>query len=70
MSISIEGIRPALLTDEAFRLLDGLRGFRHFFRHPYGYEIDSRKIKIVLEDALKLKNLYRDLVAKFIEKFK
>ena len=68
MSIHIEGIRPSLLTDEAFGLLDGLRGFRHFFRHAYGYEIDPRKVKIVLEDALRLKGLYKDLVANFIEK--
>lgn len=68
MSIPIEGIRPALLSDEAYRLLDNLRAFRHFFRHAYSYEIELKRVKIVLEDALRLKDLYRKLALDFIEK--
>lgn len=70
MSIPIEGIRPFLLTEDATKLLDGLRSFRHLFRHAYNYNIDSRKLKIVLEDALDLKHLYKELTSKFIEKLK
>jgi len=68
MSIFIRGIRPALLSDEAYRLLDNLRAFRHFFRHAYSYEIELRKIKIVLDDALRLKGIYPDLVKDFLER--
>lgn len=67
MSLDIKGIRPALLSNETYRLLDNLRGFRHFFRHAYRYEIEVRKTKIVLEDALKLKEIYQDSVNHFLE---
>lgn len=70
MSIPIEGIRPYLLTEDAAKLLDELRSFRHLFRHAYNYEIDPRKLKIVLEDAHKLKKDYKELVTDFIEKLK
>lgn len=40
MAIPIEGIRPALLSQESYTLLDNLRSFRHFFRHAYSYELD------------------------------
>ncbi|MCD6214751.1 MAG: hypothetical protein J7J46_07230 [Candidatus Desulfofervidus sp.] len=70
MSISIEGIRPALLSAEAYKLLDNLRAFRHFFRHAYAYEIDSRKIKIVLEDAFRLRKIYQSLARNFLKSLK
>lgn len=68
MSIFIRGVRPALLSDEAYKLLDNLRAFRHFFRHAYDHEIELRKIKIVLDDALRLKEIYPALVKNFLEK--
>ncbi|MFQ5722547.1 MAG: hypothetical protein ACE5GI_08645 [Candidatus Aminicenantales bacterium] len=70
MSIFIKGIRPALLSDEAYRLLDSLRAFRHFFRHAYNYEIELRKVKIVLDDALRLKEIYPGLVKDFLERIR
>ncbi|MBC7342481.1 MAG: hypothetical protein H5U02_08540 [Clostridia bacterium] len=66
MSLEIEGVRPALLSEEAVRMLDNLRSFRHFFRHAYSYELDRRKLKIVLEDALRLRGLYRLDVERFL----
>jgi hypothetical protein len=67
MSISIEGVRPALLSDESLKLLDSLRAFRHFFRHAYAYELDPKKVNIVLEDAFKLKPLYKKEIKKFLQ---
>lgn len=67
---SIEGIRPALLSEESFRLLDSLRAFRHFFRHAYSYELDPRKVALVVEDALKLKKLYRQEIDRFLEQLR
>lgn len=58
MKISIEGVRPAVLSEESFRRLDALRAFRHFFRHAYSYELDPKKVALVVEDALALKRLY------------
>jgi uncharacterized protein YutE (UPF0331/DUF86 family) len=67
MKISIEGVRPALLSEESYRLLDSLRAFRHFFRHAYSYELDPRKVALVVEDALKLKKLYQQDIDNFLE---
>ena len=39
MKIRIEGMRPNLLSESTYRLLDELRRFRHFFRHAYGVEL-------------------------------
>jgi len=66
MAISIEGVRPNLISEKTFMLLNNLRGFRHFFRHAYSYELDDRKIKIVLEDAYKVKDLFKNDLEKFL----
>ncbi|MGA1863024.1 hypothetical protein OWM07_09075 [Deferribacter thermophilus] len=66
MAISIEGVRPNMISEKTFKLLNNLRGFRHFFRHAYSYELDDRKIKIVLEDAYKVKDLFKNDLEKFL----
>lgn len=66
MTLSIEGIRPALISEESFTLLNNLKSFRHFFRHAYGYELDKRKVAIVLEDAQKLKETFKLDLERFL----
>lgn len=66
MTLSIEGVRPALLSEETHKLLDELRAFRHFFRHAYAYEIKHEKMKPVLDSAERLKAVYRKNVHKFL----
>ena len=70
MKIPIEGVRPALLSEESYKLLDSLRAFRHFFRHAYSYELDPRKVTLVVEDALKLKKLYQRDIDRFLEQLR
>jgi uncharacterized protein YutE (UPF0331/DUF86 family) len=67
MKMPIEGVRPALLSETSYKLLDSLRAFRHVFRHAYSYELDSKKLALVVEDALNLKTLYREEVDRFLE---
>src|SRR3989304_9164402 len=67
MAIPIEGVRPALLSQKNYTLLDNLRSFRHFFRHAYSYELDERRVRIVLEDAVKLSELYEIDVKSFLD---
>jgi uncharacterized protein YutE (UPF0331/DUF86 family) len=67
MKLSIEGVRPALLSEESYRILDSLRAFRHFFRHAYSYDLDPRKVALVVEDALKLRGLHRQEIDRFLE---
>ena len=69
MTLAIEGVRPPLLSPESFALLDNLRSFRHLFRHAYSYELDERKMRIVLEDASKLSDAYRRDVDAFLRSF-
>lgn len=38
-------------------------------KHAYAYELDARKIHIVVEDAGKLKVLYRKDVEAFLDNF-
>jgi len=69
MTLAIEGVRPSLLSQEVFVLLDNLRAFRHFFRHAYSYDLDERKVRIVLSDAEKLRKFYQDDISKFLGSF-
>lgn len=66
MRLRIEGIRPALLSEGTYRLLDSLRAFRHFFRHAYAYELDPRKVALVVEDAMTLRELYPRDIERFL----
>jgi len=68
MTISIEGVRPAFLSQESYKLLDSLRAFRHFFRHAYTYELDHKKVALILEDSLRLKLLYLKDIKVFLQK--
>jgi uncharacterized protein YutE (UPF0331/DUF86 family) len=67
MKIPIEGVRPALLSEESYRRLDALRAFRHFFRHGYAYELDPKKVALVVEDALALEVRYIDELNRFLD---
>lgn len=68
MILSIQGVRPYLISEETFRLLNNLRSFRHFYRHAYSYELDERKVKIVLEDAYRVSELFKKDIKTFLEK--
>jgi len=41
MKLDIPDIRPAVISEPSFKILDKLRGFRHFIRHGYDYELDK-----------------------------
>lgn len=51
MNISIPNIRPAVISNESFIVLDKIRAFRHFIRHGYGCELDEKELRI-LQDLL------------------
>ncbi|MEW6482032.1 MAG: hypothetical protein AB1397_03390 [bacterium] len=67
MTISIEGVRPPFISQKSYVLLDNLRAFRHFFRHAYSYELDKRKVRLILEDAMKLKEIYSKDIQEFLD---
>ena len=54
MTQTIPGIRPALISQETFLILNSLRGFRHFFRHAYGTPIEYEQLKNILDKSMNL----------------
>ena len=57
MKMEIKGIRPALLSESTYLLLDELRRFRHLFRHAYGMELDTDRVARIVQIALQLLQL-------------
>ncbi len=66
MRLEIDGIRPALVSGEAFNLLDQLRRFRHFFRHAYTAELNPRLLEDHLINAERLRQIHRRDLDNFI----
>lgn len=66
MTLGIEDIRPALLSEESFNCLNELMAFRHFFRHAYEMEIDKEKFKIVASKVSVVKDLFKKEIGKFL----
>ncbi len=67
MKLDIEEIRPRIISDDMFIYLDELKKFRHLFRYSYDYELNYNKMKIVINSASKLKNLYKNEFNKFLK---
>ncbi|MCU4138908.1 MAG: hypothetical protein MW689_000697 [Thermodesulfobacteria bacterium] len=70
MQLDIEGIRPRLLSEESFKILDELRGFRHVFRHAYSYELEHERVLKLADKASILKKLFQKDFETFKEKIK
>jgi hypothetical protein len=70
MKLHIGGVRPALISEPTYELLDELRGFRHVVRHAYGKELDPAKIELVLQKALALKKVYAKEFRRFLSQLK
>jgi hypothetical protein len=68
MTQTIEGIRPAVLSEETYLLLNSLRGFCHFFRHAYGTKIEYEQLKPNLEKGLNLLAYIQQDINQFLEK--
>lgn len=65
MFLEIRGIRPAVFPQELRGILNELRGFRHVFRHSYDFEIDPKKLQIVIEDFLAKQGNLVDALTEF-----
>ncbi|QTA79230.1 Uncharacterized protein dnl_14860 [Desulfonema limicola] len=57
-------IRPAVISDKIFNLLDEYRGFRHIVRNIYSYKFDPERIeKMVVQLPLLFNSLKSELRA-------
>jgi hypothetical protein len=70
MSLEIKGVRHQVISDKSLLLLSELRAFQHFFRHAYIYELDVKKIKIVLEKAQAVKEVFKKDLHNFMRSLK
>ena len=67
MTFRIEGVRPQLLSEESFNILDELRAFRHYFRHAYQHELRHEKIKPMADASERIRMLYKDEIQRFLD---
>ena len=65
MLVHIEQVRPALISEESYRFLNELRGFRHVFRHAYSFGMDDERVSFLLNRVLKKKELLMQDLQKF-----
>jgi len=70
MLIQVEGIRPAFLDDEAARVIDELRAFRHVFRNVYLKPLVPKKIMELQEQVPKAIDLFKARHAEFAAKLR
>jgi len=47
MKLDLPGLRPAVISEESFRLLADFLDFRHKFRNIYGFELDGEKLEAI-----------------------
>ena len=66
MTITVDGVRPRVISDRTLKALDSLRGFRHVFSHAYSGGLDPRKIALVVEDARDVREALAAEVQAFI----
>lgn len=66
MTLEVEGVRPRVINDEAYRHLDELRRFRHLFRNAYLLRFDLDRLALVLRDAQQLEQLYERELETFL----
>ncbi len=62
LNTEIPHIRPKVLSQESFLLLDKIRAFRHFIRHSYDCELQEEELKAIQD---KLKVSYKTLTDDF-----
>lgn len=62
MSLEIENIRPPVISRETERALEEYLAFRHVVRNIYGFEIESERLKRLIERLSRaFKNLRKDI---------
>jgi len=47
LSVEIPQVRPSVISEQSFPLLDKLRAFRHFVRHGYNYVLDQDELALL-----------------------
>jgi len=67
MHIPIKGIRPAVISDDSFKLLDELRAFRHVFRQSYVFSLEADRINLLVKKWNKGKRSLMSEITDFLK---
>lgn len=59
LSVKVEGVREAMVSEELRPILHELRGFRHVMRHNYPGRLEHDKVLRNLENAKRAVKLFR-----------
>jgi hypothetical protein len=67
MKLNIEGIRPSIISESLYKILDDFRGFRHVFRHLYTFEIEWPKEKLLADKFETAVQQFKEEIMEFIK---
>lgn len=68
MSASVRGVRPSLISEKTYKMMDEYRRFRHVFRNIYGFVLDpSRTMELLEQLPEAVASLKKDLTM-FLDK--
>ena len=68
LAIAIEGVRPALITEDLKLPLQELKAFRHVIVHAYELQLDPDKLRLLLKYASQIADRLPALAEEFIQK--
>ena len=66
MTLQVEGIRPAVISEASHHHLNELRRFRHLFRNAYFLEFDPVRLGLVVRDTQQLAQTYEADLNRFL----
>jgi len=67
MKLNRENIRPAIIDQKLFTFLNEIRSFRHIVRHSYDYDLDYRRMLLIVDDIETYYNYFVEKINAFIE---
>lgn len=70
MKLDIVEIRPAVISDDLYAVLDEFRSFRHVFRYIYSHELDWERQRIIVDKFDKAVLLLKKEIGLFIDVLK
>ena len=66
MTIQMEGLRPAVISEELAADLDEFLAFRHLFRNIYGFELKGDRIEYLAKKFKKVSENFEKEIREFI----
>ncbi len=66
MTLKIEGVRPAVLSEDLAERIDDLRSFRHVFRNMYQKTLDPERLQLLQKRLGSTLGEYRRSIERFV----